>query len=183
MRETPARFQLSEAIALLQRTPGALSALLHDLPDSWVHARERENAWSVLEVVAHLIEGERTDWIPRAQRILDHGESLPFTPFDRSGHLTSGPPPPLAEMLPTFADLRRRNLAELRAMRLTPTALTLRGVHPELGTVTLAQLLATWTAHDLTHLDQIVRTMASRYRSAVGPWNHPDYLGILHRRK
>ena len=69
------------------------------------------------------------------------------------------------------------NLAELRALNLTEQDLNRRGLHPELGTVTLSQLLATWAVHDLTHLHQISRIMAHQYREAVGPWT--AYLGVM----
>jgi hypothetical protein len=62
-------------------------------------------------------------------------------------------------------------------MRLTARDLERRGRHPELGIVTLGQHLATWVAHDLSHIAQIARVMGKRYQEAAGPWR--AYLPML----
>lgn len=173
---------LPEAIAVLQRTPAVLRALLAGLPACWLHARQDPSSWSPREILAHLVFGEQTDWIPRVRILLQHGEARAFESFDRSGHGALSRQP-VAALLSRFAELRAGNLRALGDLDLTPTDLQRRGRHPQLGHVTLGQLLAAWTAHDLNHIDQIARTMAGRYRDATGPWNHPDYLGILHRVK
>jgi hypothetical protein len=169
---------LSHTIALLARTPAALNGLLRDLPQTWTLRNEGENTWSAFDVVGHLIHGERTDWMPRAKMVLQFGETRTFEPFDRLGHAQESAGKSLAELLDEFARLRLENLDELRAMNLRPEDLERRGRHPALGPVTLSELLATWAAHDLTHLHQISRVMAHQYREAVGPWS--AYLGVLH---
>jgi hypothetical protein len=163
--------------ALLARTPAVLDALLRDLPDAWTLGNEGEETWSAFDVVGHLIHGERTDWIPRAKMILQSGESRAFEPFDRLAQLRESQGKSLSELLDTFAALRAANLNEMRGMNLRPADFDCRGRHPALGVVTLAQLLATWAAHDLTHLHQISRVMAHQYREAVGPWT--AYLGVM----
>jgi hypothetical protein len=168
---------LQHTIALLSRTPAALNALLRDLPETWTSCNEGENTWSVFDVIGHLIHGERTDWMPRAKLVLEFGEARAFEPFDRWGHLRESRGKSLGQLLDEFARLRSENLAELRALNLRPEDLERRGRHPALGVVTLSQLLATWAAHDLTHLHQISRIMAQQYREAVGPWS--EYLGVL----
>lgn len=168
---------LQHTMSLLTRTPSALNALLRDLPESWTFRNEGENTWSAFDVVGHLIHGERTDWIPRAKMVLDFGETQAFKPFDRSGHEQESKGKSLGQLLDEFARLRSENLDELRALNLRPEDLERRGRHPALGVVTLSQLLATWAAHDLTHLHQISRIMAYQYREAVGPWS--KYLGVL----
>ena len=170
-------FQLNDAIAILSRTPAVLDALLRDLPESWTCSNEGPKTFSPWDVVGHLIHGEETDWIPRAQIILAHGEARAFTPFDRFGHYQKCAGKSLNEMLDTFARLRRQSLDTLKQMNLTPEKLALRGTHPELGAVTMAQLLATWTAHDLSHIGQIVRVMAKQYAGAVGPWK--AYMKVM----
>jgi hypothetical protein len=169
-------FKLDEAVAVLERTPASLGALLSGLPESWVRATEGEGKWSPYDVIGHLIHGERTDWIPRARRILA-GESRPFEPFDRTAQFRESRGKDLGELLATFAELRRENLAALSGMKLTSADMGCEGVHPELGRVTLGQLLATWVAHDLDHVGQIARTMAKAYAGSVGPW--AAYLSIL----
>jgi hypothetical protein len=169
---------LSHTISLLARTPAALNALLRDLPEAWTLRNEGENTWSVFDVVGHLIHGERTDWMPRARMILQFGETKAFEPFDRWGQDRESQGKSLAQLLDEFARLRSENLSHLRALNLRPEDLAQRGRHPALGAVTLSELLATWAAHDLTHLHQISRVMAHQYREAVGLWS--AFLGVLH---
>lgn len=169
---------LQDTISLLSRTPTALDGLLRGLPESWTLRNEGDKTWSAFDIVGHLIHGERTDWMPRAKMILQFGESKAFEPFDRWAQEREGQGKSLEELLDEFARLRSDNLNELRALNLKPEDLASRGLHPALGAVTLSQLLATWTAHDLTHLHQISRVMAYQYRDAVGPWS--EYLGVLH---
>jgi hypothetical protein len=168
---------LQHTIALLTRTPAAINALLRDLPEEWTHRNEGESTWSARDIVGHLIHGERTDWMPRAKTILQFGETRPFEPFDREGFASESHNKSLPQLLDEFAHLRSENMDQLRALKLQPKDLDKRGRHPALGAVTLSQLLATWTAHDLTHLHQISRVMAHQYREAVGPWS--KFLGVL----
>lgn len=164
-------------MALLERTPGVLNALLRDLPDAWTQRNEGEKTWSAYDVVGHLIHGELTDWMPRAKMILQHGESRPFEPFDRFAQERNSKGKSLAQLLDEFARLRAESLTELRALNLQEQDLERSGKHPALGPVTLSQLLATWAAHDLTHLHQLSRIMAHQYREAVGPWS--AFLGVM----
>lgn len=168
---------LQYTIALLNRTPAALDALLRDLPQEWTFRSEGENTWSPFDIVGHLIQGERTDWMPRARMILEFGENRAFEPFDRVAQVRESQGKSLEQLLDEFARVRLKSLDELRALNLQPKELERRGRHPALGVVTLSQLLATWAVHDLTHLHQISRTMAHQYREAVGPWS--AYLGVL----
>ncbi len=174
-------FDLTEAVWVLERTPAVLRELLAGAPEGWCAADEGPDTWSARDVVGHLIDGEETDWIPRARIILAQGADRRFAPFDRFRHLQGGSGRGLGERLARFAELRARNIAELRGWALGPERLGLTGQHPELGTVTLEQLLATWVVHDLGHLAQIARVMAKRYREEVGPWE--AYLPVLHRRE
>ena len=168
---------LENTISLLTRTPAVLDALLRDLPESWTLRSEGGKTWTAFDVVAHLIHAERTDWLPRARTILQFGDTKPFAPFDRLGHLRESQGKSLGELLNEFARARAENLAELRKLNLQPKDLDRGGRHPALGAVTLSELLATWAAHDLTHLHQISRILAHQYRDAVGPFS--AYLGVL----
>lgn len=169
---------LRDATDLLAHTPAALNAFLRDLPESWTLRNEGEKTWSAFDVVGHLIHGEKTDWMPRAKMILQFGESRTFEPFDRLAQQRESQGKSLPQLLDEFARLRSENLNELRALNLQLEDLEKRGKHPELGIVTLSQLLSTWAVHDLTHLHQLSRIMAYQYRDAVGPWS--AYLGVLH---
>ena len=169
---------LEDTISLLSRTPAALDALLRDLPETWTLRNEGEDSWSVRDVIGHLIHGERADWMGRARTVLQFGETRTFEPFDRLGLEREIQGKSLPQLLDEFARLRSENLGELRALNLRKEDLELRGRHPAFGVVTLSELLATWAAHDLSHLHQISRIMAHQYREAVGPWSR--YLGVLH---
>jgi hypothetical protein len=173
-------FSFDDAVPLLRTTPAVLRAWLSALPESWTQANEGPETWSPYDIVGHLIHGERTDWIPRLELLLQHGKSRPFTPFDRFAQFRDSRGKSLLELLDTFAELRAGNLARLESHRLQPADLQRPGRHPELGPVTLGQLLATWVVHDLSHLGQIARVMGRQYQTAVGPW--VEYLPMLTRR-
>lgn len=173
------KFELATGIAVLERTPGALRALLEGLPSDWTDATEGTDTWSPWVVVGHLIHGERTDWIPRAGIILAQGADRRFAPYDRFAQFRESRGKSLAELLDEFARLRARNLATLAGWQLGEHQLALEGEHPDFGPVTLRQLLATWVAHDLGHVAQVARVMAKQYREAVGPWR--GYLPIMDR--
>lgn len=170
-------FELDEAVQILSRTPGTLSRLIRGLPEPWVLGNEGPNTWSAYDILGHLIHGEETDWIPRARIILEHGESRAFEPFDRFAQFENSNGKALDQLLDEFEALRTLNLTALRRMNITPDQLALRGTHPELGSVKLKELLATWVVHDLSHIAQATRVMCKQYSEAVGPWK--QYLPIL----
>ena len=163
-------FVMEEAVAILSRTPATLDALLHGLTPDWITCREGENTWSPFDVVAHLIHADRTNWMPRARIILEHGEAKPFEEFKRFGHVEQSQGRTLASLLEEFASVRQETIRELETMRLSDKDLDRRGGHPALGAVTLRQLFASWVVHDLDHLVQISRVLARQYSEEVGPW-------------
>lgn len=185
--------RLEEAMSLLANTPQALDGLLRGLPEPWLVCNEGDGTWNAREVVAHLIEAERTNWLPRLARMLQEHEAQ-LLPFDRFAHMQRTREPTIAELLDEFREVRASSLAGLQEMigdraglaaNAQPTAaealLSRAAIHPEFGRVTARELIATWAVHDLTHLSQILRVMAGRYRTDVGPW--AAYLGILQSAK
>lgn len=170
-------FRFDEGLPVLQRTPAALRALLQDLPATWISATEGAGTWSPFDVVGHLIHGERTDWVPRVEHILRYSDAVPFPVFDREAMFAVSQGRSLAELLDTFDTVRSESLTRLNGLGIADADLGRRGRHPEFGVVTLGQHLATWVAHDLDHIAQIVRVMARQYAEAVGPWR--AYLSIL----
>jgi uncharacterized damage-inducible protein DinB len=170
-------FQLEQAIDILSRTPTTLNSLLKGAPAEWAKNNEGPDTWSPYDVLGHLVHGEEADWIPRARIILDYGEERAFEPFDRFAQFEKSKGKSTAALLDEFEMLRTRNLEALAQMNITPDQLSRRGKHPELGSVTLAELLATWVAHDLSHVAQAARVMCKQYSDAVGPWK--AYLPIL----
>jgi hypothetical protein len=170
-------FQLDLAVEILSRTPRVLRALLEDIPVSWAQSNDGGDTWSAYDIVGHLIHGERTDWIPRARIILTEGEARPFEPFDRFAMFEESQGKPLNELLDTFETERADCLSTLQSFRISASDLMKTGRHPELGEVTLEQLLATWVVHDLSHIAQIAEVMARQYREEVGPWR--AYLPVV----
>ena len=170
------QFSVESAREVLRTTPNALRAMLAELPDEWLHGRETADAWSPYQVCGHMLHIEENDWIDRTRVILEHGTSKEFEPVDREAGFARFNGWAIDEILTRFAEVRRTNLDELSAL-LKPGGLEQRGRHPTFGEVTLAQLLATWTVHDLNHVNQIVKTMAKNYTEAVGPWR--AFLPVL----
>lgn len=170
-------FNLSDSIVLLSRTPLILRSLLDGLPDPWVNNNDGGHTWSPYDIVGHLIHGEKTDWIPRARIILSDQKDKTFVPFDRFAQNEESKGKSIEQLLSEFSKLRAENVEELKAMNITSEKLKMTGIHPELGVATLAQLLATWTAHDLNHIRQMTRVMARNYKEEAGPWR--AYMSIL----
>ena len=171
------KFEIENAVAVLSATPGTLRALLGGLSDRWTSSSDNSDSWQAFDVVGHLIHGEETDWITRARIILEQGENRTFVPFDRFAQFDNSKGKSLSDLLAEFEEARAKSLSELQSWNLTDEQLELKGMHPELGEVTLGQLLATWVVHDLNHIRQIATAMARRYDAEVGPWK--EYLSIL----
>jgi DinB superfamily len=171
------QYSISGAIEILQRTPATLSALLSGVSDAWTLPNEGPDTFSPYDVVGHLIHGEKTDWVPRAQRILEFGTDKTFDVYDRFAQYEASKGKSLQQLLDEFAELRKQNIIWLQGLGLTETDLDKKGMHPSLGEVTLRNLLATWVVHDLTHLAQVTRVMAKQYKDEMGPW--PQYFRIL----
>jgi hypothetical protein len=172
-------FDITAGLAILERTPAVFRSMLDGLGPAWTDADEGPETWSPYVIVGHLIHGERTDWIPRAQIILSQGASRRFTPYDRFAQFQESKGKTLAQLLDEFEELRGDNVRTLAGWKLSDAQLALTGEHPEFGSVTLRQLLATWVGHDLGHIAQAARVMAKQYRDAVGPWR--AYLPVMDR--
>jgi hypothetical protein len=170
-------FDLKQAVDVLRRTPAALDALLRDVDEAWSRAREGPDTFSPFDVVGHLVDGEETDWLPRARIILAGGPDPVFEPYDRFRHRSRNAGRTLSSLLDEFATLRADGLVELEGWRLSDAQLALPGRHPGLGPVTLRQLLSAWVVHDLGHIAQVSRVMAKQYREAIGPW--VPYLPVV----
>ena len=171
------RFSLEQCVDILERTPQVVRELLAGLPADWTRSNEGGQTWSPYDVVGHLIHGEKTDWIPRAEIILGTDLDKRFKPFDRTAMFRESQGRSLEDLIEEFGDLRRASLERLQGLRLTDADLDRTGVHPEFGPVTLRQLLSTWAVHDLDHIVQISRVLAKQMTGDVGPW--VAYLRVL----
>lgn len=163
-------YKVEQAVEILRNTPTVLRTMLHDVSDVWAYSNYGPATWSPFDIVGHLIHGERTDWVPRAKIILEHGEATPFEPFDRYAQLETNKGKTIGDLLDEFESVRAENIETLFAMRLTDDQLARRGTHPALGSATLRELLAMWAVHDLNHIAQMAKAMAFQYRDQVGPW-------------
>ena len=164
------QYNPADAKAVLVRTPAVFRVMLTGLGSEWIGANEGGESWSPFDVLGHLVHGERADWIPRVKIILEQGESRPFDPFDRSAQFEESKGKDLEELLDEFETLRRDNLEALEGLELEFEDYNRTGTHPDLGTVTLRQLLSTWAVHDLGHIAQAARVLAKQYADEVGPW-------------
>jgi DinB superfamily len=171
-------FNLKEALPILERTPEVVSSMVKNLPDLWIFNNEGGDTWTVYDVIGHYIHGEKTDWIPRMKIILGEGDKR-FVPFDRFAQFRDSEGKSINQLLDEFAALRKKNISVLKQAHLDEKALNRIAIHPQLGEVSLRELLSSWVVHDLTHISQIARVMAKQYDIAVGPWK--AFMGILNR--
>ncbi len=170
-------FNLIASAQILKQTPYVLERLLGEITDDMTRSSGDANNWAPYDVIGHLIHADETDWIPRAQIILAQGDDPSFKPFDRTAQFEHSRGRTLNDLLVEFGHLRNASVETLVRWQLTPEQLTLTGIHPDFGVVTLEQLLSTWVVHDLNHIRQIVTYIAAKYDEMVGPWK--AYLSIL----
>ena len=170
-------FTIEKSIEILERTPQVLTGMLQGISPEWTSVNEGGETWTVYDIIGHLVHGEKTDWMPRTMIILSKKSDKRFEPFDRFAQMQEGPAKTLSALLEAFSLLRKKNMEDLQAQKITAADLAATGIHPAFGEVTLSQLLATWAVHDLNHIAQISRVMAKQYKAAVGPWT--AYLKIL----
>lgn len=171
------QFSINKTIEILERTPRVLDALLRDISDDWAMSNEGPDTFSPYDVVGHLVHGERTDWVARMEIILSDGANKTFVPYDRFAQYEESKGKTLDQLLDEFKIVRAKNIELLRSKNLKENDFTRTGIHPSFGEVQLSQLLATWAAHDLTHIAQVTRVMAKQYKEEMGPW--PQYFRIL----
>ena len=172
-------YKLDKSLEILERTPKILINYLENLSEDWIFCNEGEETWSAFDIIGHLIHGEKTDWIPRTNIILQQNENNTFESFDRFAQFESSKGKTMRQLLNEFLNLRTKNIKYLKSLNISDEQLQLKGQHPELGDVTLKQLLASWVTHDLGHIAQILRVMAKQYKDEVGPW--VKYISILNK--
>lgn len=170
-------FSLSTSMQLLSRTPGILSTWLSDLPVHILTANEGPDTWSPHDVVGHLIVCEQSNFITRIRMVLSATGEKVFAPVNMHAHIAICNGTPTEELLQTFQELRKETLSWLSEQDISETALSMTGIHPKVGEVTVKQIIATWVSHDLTHITQIARVIARQHNHLVGPFH--EFLRIL----
>jgi len=171
------KYSIERSLEILERTPAVLDTILSGIDDDWVMNNEGPETFSPYDVIGHLVHGERTDWTARTKRILEFGDTKTFDLWNRFAQYEESKGKTLQQLLDEFAIIRKENIEWLKSLQLTETDLDKKGMHPKLGSVTLRNLLATWVAHDLTHIAQVARVMAKQYKEEMGPW--PEFFRIL----
>ena len=172
-------YNIDKALEILEQTPITLKQFLYNLSDEWIYCNESGESWSAFDVLGHLIHGENTDWITRTNIILSDSGNKTFKPYDRFAQFENSKGKTLNDLLKEFAELRAANLEYLKFLNISEKDFNIKAIHPELGEVTLKQLLATWVTHDLGHIAQIARVLAKQYKDQVGPW--VEYIPILNK--
>lgn len=159
---------------LLAGTPRALEWLTAGLDEGDARWKPGPERWCVIEVVAHLTDIEGRGFRGRAEAMM--AEDAPLLPaidpvrLAREGRYLERA---LAPTLAAFRDERAQSLAFLRGLE--PSDLMRRGIHGELGPITLSHLLHEWPLHDLGHVRQVAELVrARRFHPHVGPWQ-PQY--------
>jgi len=173
------KYSIDKALEIIERTPVILNVYLKNLSDEWILCNEGGETWSAFDVVGHLIHGEKTDWVPRLKLVLNDSENKTFEPYDRFAQFEESKGKTMKQLLNEFSELRLQNVAFLKSLNITESDFDKKAIHPSLGEVTLNNLLATWVAHDLGHINQISRVMAKQYKKEVGPW--VEYLSVLNK--
>ena len=171
------KFTVTSAVDILSRTPSTLDVMLQGLSTDWLGDTGDRDNWGPFDVVGHLINTDKTNFIPRLELIFSENKEPVFPPFDRFAHFKDSKGKTLKDRLTEFAEVRKASLDKVADWQITADQLDRTAIHPDFGEVTLAQLLSTWTVHDLTHIRQIVNYLARRYAEEVGPWR--QYLSIL----
>ena len=135
-------YNVEQAVEILRNTPTVLRTMLHDVSDAWAYSNYGPDTWSPFDIVGHLIHGERTDWVPRAKIILEHGEATPFEPFDRYAQLETNKGKTIGTLLDEFEFIRAENIETLLSMQLTDGQYAGRGTHPTRESAHLRTLCA-----------------------------------------
>lgn len=154
--------------SLLSAAPRIVSSLVRAIPDDLWRITGASDRWTIQQIIGHLVHVETEGWLPRIRQINDQAEPV-LQRVDAHLHVDRFAALPMEELLTRFSELRQDNLQQMDALHLDSDNLARTGVHPDQGFVQLRHLIATWCMHDLSHLDQIVRNIASAYTERVGP--------------
>ena len=169
-------FDLQPAIDVLRRTPSVLDAMLRGIDDAWARASEGTGTFSPFDVVGHLIDGEETDWIPRALLIRAR-DTAPFTPYDRFRHRERNVDRTLDSLLDELpASAPRTSSCSSPGSSPTPSSISAASTRPSAPSP-CASCWPPGQLHDLGHIAQVARVMAKHYRDDVGPWK--QFLPVL----
>jgi hypothetical protein len=151
--------------AVLASTPMRWQGLARHVPADLFAREPAPGEWSALECLQHIVDTEEAVFAVRVQAFLEGREFAAFNP-DQDGGQSAGLAP--LELAESFAGLRAVTL-ELLA-KVTPADLDRRARHPELGMVTLGEMLNELAAHDLNHLVQAERALMQPFIQGSGPW-------------
>ncbi len=133
--------------------------------------RPAPGEWSANECVGHMIEAERRGFAGRVRRILAaearsgpvqlEGWDPPAVAEARRDHLRAG-----AELAAEFDALRSESIRLVRGLR--PGELGRSGIHPDVGSLRVDELLGEWVHHDRNHIRQLLAVTQARVWDQMG---------------
>jgi len=138
----------------IETTPQQLSALVEGQPEFVLHHKAAPDAWSITEILGHLLDHERLVPATRFTNVLTTANPT-FESYDQNALVQAGgyATANASDLVSAFDQLRSQTAAMLRA--LTPDQWTRTGTRADQSTVTLAQLVSQLAAHDRDHLAQL----------------------------
>lgn len=151
--------------AVLSTTPERWRALVGTVPMDLLARNPEPGQWSALECLRHLVGTERYAFPVRVDAFLSGRDLEAYDP-DAGGATAATDEP--EDLVATFERLRSQSLRKLQSV--TPDDLRRTARHPELGTVTLGEMLHEWAGHDLMHTVQGERAMMQPFIAGSGPW-------------
>jgi hypothetical protein len=156
---------LPEVGAILTTTPPRWLALTDGMTLEALTRPPVEGEWSAVACLRHLLDTERSVFPVRVRAFLAGADFPAFDP-NTEGSPDGGESP--RDLAAEFARLRAGSLALIDKLRADDLARTAH--HPELGPVTLGEMLHEWAAHDLNHTVQAERALMRPFIAACGPW-------------
>jgi uncharacterized damage-inducible protein DinB len=168
MSETPQQYtqrivghtEGQEPLKIQAATPKKLQRLLSRATASKLRKRPAPGKWSIAEIIAHLADAEIAGaW---RMRFILGAPGSPVTAFDQDSwvtalHYEKRDP---RKALEQFRVLRETNLALLKS--LTPEQWKQFGMHSERGQETIEHIVRMFAGHDLNHIAQIERILATK---------------------
>lgn len=146
----------------LARTPEVLRALVGGLDDALARERPADGGWSILEILGHLVDEEREDFVPRLFSTLED-PGRPWPPIDPEGRVQERDWNAHGSVEECLWILTTERASALARLRVAPRPDWSRSYeHPELGPLRAGDLLLSWLAHDRLHLRQLLGRLHAR---------------------
>jgi hypothetical protein len=149
-------------IDTMRRLPDDLAACVAGLTANQMTTPYMQGEWTVAQNVHHVADSHMNAYV-RMKLILTE-EHPTLKPYDQNvwADMVDATPADVADSLHIIRGLHRRWVAMLNSLDVDHDARWQRtAFHPEIGEVTLDDLLAIYGDHGHGHIDQIQRTLAA----------------------